>query len=430
MNLKGKRANLAPNLEDDHETATTASPGGEGDPGTTSDPLVADDETQAASAGPDAGDPVASEAGITDPVAGDPVAAEPVVTQPAEPVAAEPVVTEPAEPVAAQPVAAEPVAAEPVVTEPVGADPVVTEPAEPVAAEPVAAEPVVTEPVVTEPVVTEPVAAEPVAAEPVVTDPAASEPAPGDGTPAFEEPPDRPPDDTPDDSSPVPAPRSQRTAVIVLSVLTLIVVGTGVGALVWSRSGDDEAAPPPTTQGTTISTLADAAFTSFTDPETGFTIRYPRGWRRTEAPVRDFRLLATDGRQYSVSVRVVQTQVPTTPDNLANVKAVTDGIVGPDVQLLEHNTIDVNGLIGFRYIYTFTDKDSGLVGAHLHYFLFQGNKMYSIVFEALPTGDFSKIEGIFAQMLESFRVEEPVPGGETPTAPATTPPAPPPSPPR
>ncbi len=213
----------------------------------------------------------------------------------------------------------------------------------------------------------------------------------------------------------------------MLTVLTLIVVGAGIGGVLWSRSGKDEAAPPPTTQLPTTPTLADSAFVTFADPETGFSMRYPRGWRRSEAPVREMRLVTSDGRQYSASVRVTRTEVPTTPANLNNIKSVTDGIVGPGVKMLTHETITLNGLIGFRYIYTFTDADSGLEGAHLHYFLFQGNNMYSVVFEALPTGDFGKIEGVFDQMLASFRVEPEPPGAGAPDT--TVAPAPPASPP-
>ena len=333
------------------------------------------------------------------------------------------------------PVTPEPVTPDPVVPDPVVPDPVVPEPFTP---EPVTPEPVTAVVDGEAPVVPESSVGEPVVDEAPVTEPVA-----GAGSPVFEEPPHEPgpPSDGSDgsdgsegsdgsdgsDETPPSAPRSQRRAVIVLTVLTLIVVGAGIGGVLWSRSGKDEAAPPPTTQLPTTPTLADSAFVTFVDPETGFSMRYPRGWRRSEAPVREMRLVTSDGRQYSASVRVIRTEVPTTPANLNNIKSVTDGIVGPGVKMLTHETITLNGLIGFRYIYTFTDADSGLEGAHLHYFLFQGNNMYSIVFEALPTGDFGKIEGVFDQMLASFRVEPEPPGTGAPDT--TVAPAPPASPP-
>ncbi|MDQ6798624.1 MAG: hypothetical protein M3011_11525 [Actinomycetota bacterium] len=198
-------------------------------------------------------------------------------------------------------------------------------------------------------------------------------------------------------------PRRRTRAVVVLTVLSLVVVGAGVGGLIWSRGRSKASTRPPTAQAPSPSpTLSDDAFVTYTDRETGFSMRYPRGWTRSEAPVREVRLLVSDGKQFSALVRVIHTEAPTTAANLTNVKAVTDGLVGPGAQILKQDPITVNGLIGFRYIYTLTDKDSGLTTAHLHYFLFQGHKMNSIVFEALPSETFSRIEGVFDQMLASF----------------------------
>ncbi len=212
------------------------------------------------------------------------------------------------------------------------------------------------------------------------------------------------PDDIDADAPPAaPTPRSRKKAVAALTVLSLVVVGAGVGELVWSRRSTKAAAPPPTTLASSPSpTLSDGAFVTFKDSEAGFSIRYPRGWTRSQPPVAEIRLWATDGKQFAASVRVTRTQEVTTAANLANLKAVTDGIVGPGVQILKQDPITVNDLVGYRYIYTFTEPASGLTTAHLHYFLFQGHKMNSIVFEAVPGESFSKIEGVFDQMLGSF----------------------------
>ncbi len=199
-------------------------------------------------------------------------------------------------------------------------------------------------------------------------------------------------------------PRRRTKAVVVLTVLSLLVVGAGVGGVIWSRSRSKGSTPPPppALPSSPSPTLSDGAFVTFKDSGAGFSIRYPRGWTRSQPPVAEIRLWATDGKQFAASVRVTRTEQVTTPANLANLKAVTDGIVGPGVQILKQDPITVNGLIGFRYIYTLTDTDSGLTTAHLHYFLFQGHKMNSIVFEALPSETFSRIEGVFDQMLGSF----------------------------
>lgn len=239
--------------------------------------------------------------------------------------------------------------------------------------------------------------AAPVDAIPVEAAPAEVAPAEADSDGAASD------DAAPDDAAPVEAARSSRKLVALLTVLSLLVVGAGVGGLLWSRSGKKKATPPPpVSTAVTSPTLPDGSFVTFKDSEAGFSIRYPRGWTRSQPPVAEIRLEVSDGKQFSARVRVTRTQVATTPANLANLKAVTDGIVGPGVQILKEDPITVNGLIGYRYIYTITDNDSGLTTAHLHYFLFQGHKMNNIIFEAVPSDTFSRIEGVFDQMLGSF----------------------------
>jgi len=274
-----------------------------------------------------------------------------------------------------------------VVPEPVAVVP------EPVAVvpEPVA---VVPEPVA---VVPEPVAVEPDRAASADQDAGTTSTDGGSGDAVHPPPPPLPPPD-----EPVSTRRGRRGLVAILTVLSLVVVGAGIGGVIWSRSGKKKAAAPPATQPPTSPTLPDGSFVTFKDSEAGFTIRYPRGWARSQPPVAEIRLWASDGKQFAASVRVIHTEEVTTPANLANLKAVTDGVVGPGVQILKQDPITVNGLIGYRYIYTLTDKDSGLTAAHLHYFLFQGHKMNSIVFEAVPSETFSRIEGVFDQMLGSF----------------------------
>jgi len=180
-----------------------------------------------------------------------------------------------------------------------------------------------------------------------------------------------------------------------------------VGGVALGRKAKRPSSTPKTTTPTTsarVVTLPDDAFITYKDlePEFAFTIRYPRGWTRSQAPVKEIRLLASDGKQFSTLVRVIRTEEATTPANLANVKTFAEGSLDANIKILKQDTVNVNGLIGFRYIYTYTDSTSGLAGAHIHYFLFQGHKMNSIVFEA-ANGDFSGMEGVFDQMLDSFR---------------------------
>ncbi len=203
----------------------------------------------------------------------------------------------------------------------------------------------------------------------------------------------------------------------MLSVLTVAVVALAIWGFSLSRKAEDKAEPPPSTApATTLVTLPDEAFVSYTDPETNFSIRYPRSWRRTEAPIREIRLQITDGRQYACRIQVIRTEEATTPANVANLVPVMQGIIGEGIRILSQNSVTVNGLIGFRFIYTVTDDESGLEEAHLHYFLFQGHKMHSIVFAAVPATDFANIEGVFLQMLDSFRSEPDPPTTAPPTS--------------
>ena len=206
--------------------------------------------------------------------------------------------------------------------------------------------------------------------------------------------------------------------MILLSVLSLAVVVLAIWGFSLSRKANEKGKPTASTASTapatTVATLPEEAFVTFRDLETNFTIRYPRGWVRTEAPNREIRLQVTDGRQYAVRVQVRRTEVATTPANIGNLEPVMSGLVVGDSRVLSRDPVTINGLIGFRYIYTFLNE-AGLEEAHVHYFLFQGHKLNSIVFAA-PSSEFARIEGVFDQMINSFRSD---PEPET-TAPPTT----------
>ncbi|MGI8807652.1 MAG: PsbP-related protein [Acidimicrobiales bacterium] len=224
----------------------------------------------------------------------------------------------------------------------------------------------------------------------------------------------RPPVDDADDSSAAPQPnRSQTKLVVLLSVLTVVVLG--VGALAFTannRSSDD--LPPPAPDNTPV------PMTTFKDAQTGFTVEYPRAWRRVEVPVADYRLAVDAGNNVAFTIRVVPIQTPATAQNLQNFKAVTDGLVASNstVSVLKEQAISLNGMLGYYYFYTFTD--GGVQAVHAHYFLFSGNKMNVIVFQTLPD-DFQGMAATFDKIAESFRSDPNVPSTATAaTAPSST----------
>ena len=182
-----------------------------------------------------------------------------------------------------------------------------------------------------------------------------------------------------------------------MSVLTVLVIGLTAFALVAGNRSSDDDLPPPAPADTPEPT------TTFRDAETGSTLEYPRAWRRVRVPDATYRLVLDGGNNVAMTFRVFTTEVATTPANLENIKAVTDGIVAsnPTVKVVNQRAIQLNGMIGYYYLYTFID-DAGLQAAHSHYFLFQGRKMNMIVFQA-PPDDFDSLGDTFDRIINSFR---------------------------
>jgi hypothetical protein len=201
--------------------------------------------------------------------------------------------------------------------------------------------------------------------------------------------------------------------VVLLSVATVVVIGLVALAIsLGSRQPEDDI-PPPAAADTPV------PVTTFRDAETGFTVEYPRAWRRVEVPVADYRLAVDGGNNVAFTIRVVPIAQPATPQNLQNFKIVTDGLVASNstVQILKEQAISLNGMLGYYYFYSFTD---GVVSAvHAHYFLFSGNKMNIIVFQTLPD-DFQAMAATFDRIAESFRSDPNVPSPATVPASTTT----------
>ncbi len=234
---------------------------------------------------------------------------------------------------------------------------------------------------------------------------------------------------TPGGSRPAPRapqprkPPSQNTMVVVLSVLSVIVVSLVVYAFVLRPSasvgtGASSGATTTTTLDPTApgTSLPDSAFAVFTSQKMGFSIKYPTSWPTGETD--DGEMVVDAGGGDAISVRLLQrTAVPTTPENLANIKAVTDGVVVTDksVTILKVQQITVNGMPGYYYLYTFTEPETGTVGAHAHYFLFRGRNMYTMIFQALPQEGFGRLSRVFDQMAASFQTVPDTSADTTPT---------------
>ena len=156
----------------------------------------------------------------------------------------------------------------------------------------------------------------------------------------------------------------------------------------------------PTSSSQTIAPVTPLV--DFRDDEAGFSIRYPQAWRRVQVSNADYRLAVDGGKNVAFTVRVVPMAVPATAANLANLKAVTDGLVGSNttVKVTNIQTVSINGMLGYNYFYSFTD--GAVQAVHAHYFLFSGHKMNILVFQSLPD-EFDALKPVFLGIVDSFQ---------------------------
>lgn len=168
-------------------------------------------------------------------------------------------------------------------------------------------------------------------------------------------------------------------------------------------STDPEDAVDPSPASPEPQDLGD--FTEFRDDEWGFAVSYPSDWEEVSIEDPAVRLLVTPNNQDSILVRVVTLDAPVTEEDLPQVRTLTDEIVqdGEGVEVLGEPTgVTLGGLPGIYYVYTFTDGASGQEGVHLHYFLFDGDTMITIILQALPAERLDLLAPTFQAVIESF----------------------------
>jgi hypothetical protein len=195
-----------------------------------------------------------------------------------------------------------------------------------------------------------------------------------------------------------------------------VVIGVGAAAVVAGAvlapvAFQDDVAPPP-------SPAPGAAAPEAAAPpptpgvvefhgQAGFTLAYPSSWSRLSSPDPHVPLVVTQG-PHSFLVRVLELPTPVSPQDLPAARKLTDQIVmaDPSVKLqAEPKAVSVSGLPGYFYFYTFTDRESGLSGAHSHFFLFKGATMVVLVFQSMPADTFRAGADTFDQITASFRAE-------------------------
>ena len=193
-------------------------------------------------------------------------------------------------------------------------------------------------------------------------------------------------------------------SALVAAVLGAVVLGAG-GAIAGRSLLPSRAPAPaaPRADDRPRGPAPPAGFVEFRDEL--FSIAYPAGWTRQESRDPEVEVLVTGERSASFLVRVVPLNFDVGPANVEAAKKLTDRVVksGRGVKLIAPpQRSDLGGLPGYFYLYSYRDGD-GRRGAHSHYFLFKGDTMFTIVFQAVPEGRLPELAPVFDRIARTFR---------------------------
>lgn len=223
-------------------------------------------------------------------------------------------------------------------------------------------------------------------------------------------------DDLDDDDEPTkrrvnPITQQVRIDSRVLIALVLV-VAIFAGAYVYTHrpASNDTAADPPA--GKTPPTTAfklPKDFRTFVDPEAGIKLSFPKDWEQhstSDLPDKALRLVAGPaGTGDSISVRVIPYASEVTAANIDDQKNVFDALFAPEkIKVFVNQKATVAGLTALFYVYEFNDEATGKAGIHAHYFVFQGKKMVSLIFQALPGDRYKLLAPVFDTIAASLKV--------------------------
>lgn len=222
-------------------------------------------------------------------------------------------------------------------------------------------------------------------------------------------------------NQPDPEPAQRRylkISPLAALVFTLAVLLGGVGiafAFAPGRSSNLPSTSPGESakgQSTAYPVVPNAAGTMTLDvPDQGYALDYPTAWIMADtgsgAPG------SGDGSQPIVlqisgdnafSISTFPLEKPVAKSELADMRAVTDAILStPEAKLtiLDVRSTEVGGLPAVYYLYYFpSGKQQGI---HAHYFIFDGVRMHSMVFQVVPASQFQKYAAAFDAVVATFR---------------------------
>ena len=201
--------------------------------------------------------------------------------------------------------------------------------------------------------------------------------------------------------------------MLIAGVALAVVAAGGMWAASASSSSSPSHPAPRSTPAAASSTQPAASeLTEFRDPAAGFALSYPTGWIRATAPNPQIVLVAAEhdparNQGGSILVRTTPIDAPVAKAQLGDARKVTDAIVSSSDGLVlkaEPTETEQGGLPGLYYLYTFHDPVSGATGVHSHFFLFKDKTMISLVLQALPQDDFTRLAPLFDRVTASLRV--------------------------
>lgn len=221
-----------------------------------------------------------------------------------------------------------------------------------------------------------------------------------------------------------------RLAVIGVSAV-VFVAATAVAGLLFGRAAfpspdvaSGQSPPSPTTpspEGSPDPASPQFEFVDFRDEEGGFALSYPATWVPRSASDSQVRFLAssTDNRN-SALVRVTpfdreealsqlreQLDQEVTPLDL-NIRITEQRVrEGQDVQevLLGPEIVELADRRASYYVYTFdAAADSTQLGVHAQYFLFESDRMITVVLQAIPPSEFTRLANTFDRIAGSFEL--------------------------
>lgn len=164
-------------------------------------------------------------------------------------------------------------------------------------------------------------------------------------------------------------------------------------------------------------------FVRYADVARGLSISLPASWHRLPSPDPQVSVLAT-GEGASVLLRSAPLGIDISPNNIGPARKITDNLVkaAQQVTIVQGaKRVNVGGLPGYLYLYTYQDPATGQRGGHAHYFIFRHQTLINMIFQVVPSDNFASLAPRFDQIGRTLRT------ADVPVAPSLIPPPTPPA---